>query len=160
MKSKMKLLSVLLMTLFVVNTASAQRGMNMEKGMADCPRQERMGKGGGCNLPDLTDKQKEDMKTLHTQHKKEMLGYQNQMGELKAKLKTLETADKADMAKINSTIDEMAKVKTEMAKKRAAHKQQIRGMLTDEQRLAFDTRPRRGGKRGGGRGYGGGGCNK
>jgi hypothetical protein len=40
---------------------------------------------------------------------------------------------------INGLIDEMAVIKTKMAKERAANHQEVRKLLTEEQRIKFDS---------------------
>lgn len=88
----------------------------------------------------LTDDQKAKIKEIHMASYKEMKALQNQMGELKAKQHTLTTADKADMTAINANIDEITKVQSKMMKIRASNHQQIRSLLTDEQKMIFDSK--------------------
>lgn len=95
---------------------------------------------GMFGIKGLTDDQKEKMNKLRTAKKKDMLQYRNQIAEKKARLKTLETADVADMNAINKTIEELGVIKTDMMKRKAAHKQEIRKLLNEEQRLEFDLR--------------------
>ena len=95
------------------------------------------------NLPDLTDAQKEKMNELRTANMKVILQKRNQVHEKMSRLQTLQTAEKADMKAINSLIDQMAAIKADMARQRAAHRQQVRALLTDEQRVIFDSRPHR-----------------
>jgi Spy/CpxP family protein refolding chaperone len=91
-------------------------------------------------IPNLTEDQKTKLKELRTPHAKEVLPLKNQLAEKKAHLKTLQTAEKADLKSINSTIDEMTQLQSQIMKKRAAHTQAIRAILTDDQRIAFDMR--------------------
>ena len=106
----------------------------------------KMAKGDHPMIPDLTEKQKEKMKELRVEHMKEVQTFKNSMGELKAQLRTLQAADKPNMNKIYSLIDELGKQHTEMMKLKAAHMQEIRKLLTDEQRVFFDAHhPERGG---------------
>lgn len=92
-------------------------------------------------IPDLTDEQNDQIKELKTSHMKEVLPIRNQIDEKQAQLNTLSTAEKVDMAKINKTIEEIGELKVTIAKKRAAHRQQIRNLLTEDQRIVFDTMP-------------------
>jgi len=101
----------------------------------------------------LTDEQQQKMKALHISFAKETLPLTNQLSEKQARLHTLQTADKVDLKAVNGTIDEIGKIRTELMKKRAAQHESIRQLLTDEQRVAFDTR---GGKHGKGQGRRGG----
>ena len=103
----------------------------------------------GMNIPGLTDKQKTEMKKIHLAQMDATKEIRNQIMEKKAHLRTLQTADKANIKAINATIDEISALKTQMAKKQAAMHQKIRSLLTPEQRTMFDNRPM--GKKGGDR---------
>ncbi len=104
---------------------------------------------GSCNkegkcmagIPDLTDQQKQKIEDLCLANKKETTQIKNQMNEKQAHLKTLQGADKADMAAINKTIDEISGLKADLMKKCAATKQSIRELLNDKQKVAFDAKP-------------------
>ena len=91
-------------------------------------------------IPNLTEDQKNKIKELRTPLHKEILPLRNQLDEKKAHLKTLQTAEKADLKSINSTIDEMTPLQSQIMKKHAAHTQAVRALLTDDQRIAFDMR--------------------
>lgn len=107
------------------------------------------GKGMCANIPNLTDEQQKKIDALTIPHRKEMQTLRAQMKEKQAHLETLTIADNADMTAINKTIDEISVLKTTMMKKREAHKQEIRKILNDEQRLFFDSHA---GKHGDGKG--------
>jgi Spy/CpxP family protein refolding chaperone len=92
-------------------------------------------------IPDITEEQKEQIKEIKTDHMKEVLPIRNQIDEKQAQLKTLSTADKVDMPKVNKTIEEIGELKVNIAKKRAAHRQGIRNALTEDQRVVFDSMP-------------------
>ncbi len=95
---------------------------------------------GYMGIKNLTDDQKQKVEKLNLTQQKEMLQLRNQIAEKKAHLKTLEIADNGDMNAINKTIEEMGSIKIDMMKKKASHKQEIRKILNDEQRLQFDLR--------------------
>lgn len=101
-------------------------------------------KRGMQHLPDLTDAQKEQIEKLRTDHLKTILPLRNKLGELRAELRTLSTADKANMNDINKKIDQIGNVRTQLMKEQAAQRQQIRSLLTDEQRVKFDSHAGRG----------------
>jgi Spy/CpxP family protein refolding chaperone len=94
---------------------------------------------GNSNKPGLTDEQKTKMKEMRVAHYKEISPLKNKMGELKARKHSLETAEKADLAAINAVIDEIGKLQIQIEKSNAANRLQIRGLLTDEQRMVFDN---------------------
>ncbi len=89
-------------------------------------------------IPNLTEDQIAKIKELRIANLKEVKNLQNQLGELTARERTLSTADKADIKAIDANIDEISKVKGNIMKSRAHLKQQIRALLTEEQRLFFD----------------------
>ena len=98
-------------------------------------------------IPDMTEEQKEEMKQLRLKSMEESLPLRNQLNENKARYRTLSTATNVDMRAINKLVDESGKIETELKKKAAANHQQIRMLLTDEQRVIFDSRPGRSGER-------------
>ena len=55
-------------------------------------------------------------------------------------MRTLTTAESPDMKAINKLIDENAKLRADLAKQRAANHQEFRKILTEEQRIKFDSR--------------------
>jgi Spy/CpxP family protein refolding chaperone len=91
-------------------------------------------------IPNLTEDQEKKIQDLRTPFEKEILPIKNQLGEKRAHLRTLETADKVDDKAINGTIDEISQLEGQLMKKEAAYKQAIRKLLTDEQRIQFDNR--------------------
>ncbi len=90
-------------------------------------------------IPDLSEKQMEQMKEMRVEHMKSMQPLHNQMAEKKARLRTLTTAEKVNMAEVNKMIDEIGSMQTKMMKLREQHRQEVRKMLTEEQRLFFDS---------------------
>ena len=111
-------------------------------------------KGFFCkNIPNLTEDQQTKIEKLRTAHMKDVLDHRNQMGEKRAKLQTLQTADNVNMDEINILIEEMGKIRIEKQKKAAAHRQSVRNLLTDEQKVYFDSRMGRKGGMGKGCGY-------
>ena len=130
-----KMMAVLVGMILTVSLM-AQRGHGPGSFNADKP-----GMGHFCQaIPDLTPEQEQQISELRTMQIKEMNDSRSDLSIKHAELHKLQTADKADMDKINAKIDEIGKIKTEMAKKRAAHIQKVRALLTDEQRVIFDSR--------------------
>ncbi len=91
-------------------------------------------------IPDLTDEQREAIKTIRTNGRKQTLPIHNQLEEKKAKMKTLATVDSPDMTQIDALIDEMSGLQAELMKTKSRQIQEIRSLLTDEQQLAFDAK--------------------
>lgn len=92
-------------------------------------------------IPDLTEEQKEQIKELEINHMKETLTLKNQLGEKEARLRTLSTADNVDINLIYEQIEEIGELKTQMMKQQAALHQEIRKILTDDQKVFFDMCP-------------------
>jgi len=102
------------------------------------------------NIPNLTEEQSKQIMSLRTSHLAEMQGYRDQIDINRAQYRALMRGDRADMAAINANIDERNSIRTRMEKRQAAHLQDIRSILTDEQRVWFDVVPRAGAVRGAG----------
>lgn len=103
-------------------------------------RQQSELRGHGQAGLDLSEEQKTKASELKLGMQKMSLPLKNQLGENKAKLRTLTTADQADMKAINKLIDENADINAELQKLRAANHQDFRKILTEEQRIKFDSR--------------------
>ena len=145
-----KIMTMMLALIFIGMSTSMfaqgnkERDKKEEGKMAGMEKKEMCNKDGKkescCGIKGLSDEQKQKIEKLKTSHQKEMLQLKNQVCEKKSHLKTLETADNADLSAINKTIDEILVVKAQMMKKCAAHKQDIRKILTDDQRVKFDLK--------------------
>ena len=96
--------------------------------------------GFATPMQNLDDKQREELKKMRTQQIKERTQMRNQLREKRAKLESLQTADKPDMKEVNKVIDEIAAIQAQEMKTQAANRQKIRSLLTDEQRVLFDAR--------------------
>ncbi len=133
---------VAIAVLFTSATVFAQRPLQgNDKKMDGRPmmRNHEPGGGFGRDLA-LTEEQKDSMKKIRLEAAKEVKPLKNQLRELKAHQQTLATADDADLKAIYKNIDKMAEVKTAMAKVMAKQRQEIRSLLTDEQRLKLDEK--------------------
>lgn len=97
------------------------------------------GKNRMHEMLNLSEEQKTKIDALQSDHLKEMIQLKNKLNELEAKKQTLSTEDKVDMKAINSNIDEISNVQNKIMKKNAEHHQSIRELLTDEQRVKFDS---------------------
>lgn len=135
LKKKSRHITLLVVAmLLVTGSALAQPpGQGSKHGEGKCPRDRRM------MIPDLTEAQKEQMKELRVELMKAVQPLRNQMGEMKARLRTLSTSDKVNMTEINRVIDDIGKMRTQMMKLRVQHRQDVRKLLTEEQRVFFDV---------------------
>ena len=111
-KSKL-ILKVAAMFLFlsaIVISVNAQQGPGQRCYM-------NAGKGYCENfIPDLSDKQKDDIAALRTSHLELMNKSRAEIGVLSAELKQLEIADNADQKAIDAKIDELSATRTKMMK--------------------------------------------
>ncbi len=126
------------LVLLSINPAAIAQKGDKQKYKMDNPRHN--GTSIHMSMPDLTEEQVVKIKELKTTHMKAMLKSKNELNEKHARLKTLQTAETVDMNKINKVIEEIGSIKTEMAKKRAALHQEIRELLSEEQRVHFDAK--------------------
>ena len=137
-----KIGSLLLVAAFIVSlTVNAQTPQNNQA------RQTKRGmmmqhnfRAQAEKAPFFTEEQKDAIKEIRLETAKEVKPLRNQLRELSARQKTLTTAEKADLDAIYENIEKMADVKTEIAKIRANQHQEVRGLLTEEQLLKFDSR--------------------
>ena len=121
---------------------------------------DRQGRNNGdrmerfCNRLDLTEDQQVKMDDLRIKQMKNMLTIRNEIRENNAHRRTLRTADKADMKAINASVDNATELKNKQMKLKESHIQDVRNILTDEQKVKFDTFKSRDNGRGFGRGDG------
>ena len=135
---RMKKLSVLAAILLMV----AGSNLYAQKGRGLAAQENRKNFDRSCYLiPDLTEDQENKIEVLRVDNLKEMNTLRNQMGELRARKHTLMSSDNSDMKEINSVIDQMTDVHNKMMKTSAKHQQSVRGLLTEEQKVYFDSRP-------------------
>ncbi|MCD4773265.1 MAG: Spy/CpxP family protein refolding chaperone [Bacteroidales bacterium] len=146
------LLFVMIFTGMSINSMAQRgnmRGQNFQKGQRMNLQNEWM-----CPIPDLTEDQKAKIKTLRLKNQKEMTKKRNLMREKQARLITLQSEDNLNMKNINNTIDQIANMRAEMMKSRIANQQEVRNLLTDDQKVFFDNWQNKGNKGRFGRGYG------
>ncbi|MBT3207053.1 MAG: hypothetical protein HN704_01210 [Bacteroidetes bacterium] len=129
---KIKLFSslVLISFMFISMSIYAQSGQKSNKG--------KCSKDISKIIPDISEKQEAQIEELKTPHMKKMLSIRNKMKENQVKLEILETADVADMNELYKCIEEIGKVNVELMKLMANQKQDIRKILTEDQRIIFD----------------------
>ena len=92
------------------------------------------------HIPDLSADQESKIEALKVLFMKESRQLKNKIGEKHAALETLSSAYPADLGQINKTIDEIGALTTELMKKKETHRQEVRKLLDDRQRVYFDTK--------------------
>ena len=91
-------------------------------------------------IPGLTEEQRAKMKDLRIAHFKDAQALHNQLGELKARQRSLTTMDNPNKQDIEANIDDITKVMNQLMKLQVNHKLQVRALLTPEQRIAYDMK--------------------
>jgi Spy/CpxP family protein refolding chaperone len=102
----------------------------------------------------ISDEQRDQMRNLRTRHQKEMIPIRADLRVLRVELREL-VSNGANLSALNSKIDQIGKLRTEIEKKSMAQRLAMRDVFTDEQREAFKDRMFMGGRGDwGGRGHG------
>ena len=118
----------------VMAAEHGKKGMHMMHGMG---HGKHHGKGWKSTL---TDEQKKQVARLKLDYKKKVYPVKAKMRQTKVELALLITADKPSQNDIDKKIDELAKLKAEKMRLKAAHKIEVRKVLNDEQRVKFDMK--------------------
>lgn len=131
---------ILSLALFVVMclTVSAQPQMNRFRGPQN-NMQMNKNRQDMAKALNLTDEQKEAFKKIMLAMHKEILPIRNEIGEAEAHQKTLLSADKPDLSAIDKNIEKIGGLRVEIAKIAMKHHLEMRSLLTDEQKMKFDT---------------------
>ena len=138
----MKKVSILLTMLTIALTMSAQQQNNQ------IHKQGMMKANPEMMKSQLTPDQQKQVAELKLKHQKETLQINNELNEKTAQLKTLQQIDKPNLKDINSKIDEISALQNKKMKSMAAHRNSVRSLLTEEQRIHFDLRMGNGEKHG------------
>ena len=91
-------------------------------------------------LDGLTPEQTKQMKEIRMKAALDIKPMKNLANEKKAHLKTLSESDSPKQEEINKTIEEMGALHINIKKRQELAKQDIRKLLTPEQRMQFDRR--------------------
>lgn len=127
-KSLLVLLVSVLITSFSLNSY-AQRD---PRALCDSTR-------SSCRIPNLNAEQKTKIETLKIKHLKEVTPLRNELDEKKAHLKTLKSMEKVDRDAINKTIDEITALQGKIMKMKVNHRLDVAALLTDEQKVFFNS---------------------
>lgn len=154
MFTKIKTIGVLAVVVLMLSVQAIAQPQGAKQGPKADPNEIGILK----KIPGLTADQETKIKALHLNLVKQILPIKNELAEKEAHLQTLSTAEKADMKAINATIDEISVLKTKMAKLHMQFRQDVRALLTEEQRVTFDMHQGKGMGPKGKAGYGKGNC--
>lgn len=129
-------------------SAQPQNRWNMQPQQNRQIAQNERAQGQQMRLPNLTDEQKEQIKAIRLNGQKEALPLRNELMEKKARLRTLTTSEDYNENSVNNTIDEISELEASLMKLRQNHRQEVREILTEEQRIIFDSASQRGKRKG------------
>lgn len=102
-----------------------------KEGMGSCAK--------ACGIPNLTAEQAAKIQKLAIEHQKALLPLQTALKTKQLEFRQL-MLEGADQKKLEAKIDELAKARADIQKKCLAHRAEVRGLLTDEQKKAFDQK--------------------
>ncbi|MFP4690702.1 MAG: Spy/CpxP family protein refolding chaperone [Bacteroidales bacterium] len=91
-------------------------------------------------IPDLTEEQEEQIRSLRLDQLERNTEHRNAMDELRARRRSLMTESDPDMSAVNNVIDEMTALRNAQMKENVNHHLAVRELLTEEQRVIFDSR--------------------
>ena len=94
------------------------------------------------NLPDITKDQQEKIHQAGLDHMKLMTPLHNQAREKKARLQTILTTTPFDSKSADLLAEELGKIKVNILKELIRHDQSLRSLLTPQQQVVFDSRPK------------------
>ncbi|MFW6020000.1 MAG: Spy/CpxP family protein refolding chaperone [Bacteroidales bacterium] len=135
LQMKKVLTTLMLFGIITAGFAQAGNGRGMRMNNNDGQRMHMM-----CqNIPDLTDEQESKIETLKVEHIKKQTEYRNQYQEKMAQVRTLTSGDNIDMEKAEKIMDEAMALKSKMMKNSMEQRNKVRDLLTEEQKVYFDS---------------------
>ncbi len=96
----------------------------------------------GLNIPDLSEDQRQNIKKVDLAHLEKMTPLRHQLMEKNARLASLLVANPFDLKETEKIADEIGKIKSSKLKLQISHDQELRSLLTPEQKIIFDSRPK------------------
>ena len=90
-------------------------------------------------IPNLTDDQKQKIEKLRLEFDRNTLQTHNSIGEKEAQLRILLTQDKVNQDQVDKLIDDIGNLRTSIRKERVKTELKVRDLLTDDQKVIFDT---------------------
>ena len=133
-RSFLRGMSIVIITLLISGPMFAQAGRGQRPMRANQQNMEFNKRGSFIqDKLNLSEEQKEQMKSLRAEHQKEMRYEQSILNEKNARLKTLLASPENDEKAVNNAIDDIAGQKAKLMKMQIANKQEMKGILTPEQ---------------------------
>lgn len=109
--------------------------LNAQKPRGDGPQNQRQ-----FDCLDLTEDQEAQITNLRTAHYKDVLPLRNEMGEIRAKKRTLISQENVDLGAVNKNIDKQSALQAKINKLQASHRVEMKKVLTDEQIMTLQSR--------------------
>ncbi len=94
------------------------------------------------DLPDLTADQQAKISKIDLKNIEAMTPLKNQMREKRAKMATLLSTQPVNLKEADLAADEIGKIMVSMMKLQIRHDQELRTVLTPDQQIIFDARPK------------------
>lgn len=151
MKAKMFVGMIALLAVFLVNDAMAQRGRRApdvrERERTDMRAtrhadQPLRGTMAYCQvLPDLTEEQEEAIHDLRLEQMERNTHHRNKMDELRVRKRNIMTG--TTDGDVDEVIDDMTELRNTQMKDNVRHRESVRDLLTDDQRVVFDNQTMR-----------------
>ena len=96
----------------------------------------------GLDLPDLTPDQLAKIKKTDLKNMAEMTPLRNQVREKRARLATIMATIPVELKQADILADEIGKTASAILKLQIRHDQELRAILTPDQQVLFDARPK------------------
>ena len=91
-----------------------------------------------CRIPDLTDEQEEQIRDLRTAHIEDREEVRSDMRILREEYRDLTSGQDYSKNAAAKKIDEITSLKNQMMQENLEHRNEVRALLTDEQKVYFD----------------------
>ncbi len=148
MKASIFLVSALLLTAVFVSDVMAQRGrrapdvrdrQRVDMRAEQPPERALRGTMEYCQLiPDLTEEQEEAIKALRLEQIERNTHHRNRMDELRVRKRNLMTG--TTEGDVEQVIDDLTELRNTQMKENLKHRNNVRELLTDDQRVIFDSK--------------------
>ncbi len=136
---KIRILALAMVALIATSATWAQRPERKQGNPDQRDRMQRHEQMADRGSNFFTEEQQEKVKTIRLETEKAVQPLRNQLNELEAHQQTLSSSEKTDLDAIYKNIDKISDVRAEVRKLMAKQQQDIRSLLSDEQKLKFDS---------------------
>jgi len=123
-------LFVIMASALIAQPGYGRKGQNFqgERGMQE------------CRIPDLTEEQEQQIKELRAAHIDDMQEFRTDMRILREKYRDLTSGQDYNEKAASQKIDEITAIENKIMKANLEHRNEVRSMLTEEQKVYFDRR--------------------